>query len=302
MDDGNTGGLEIGHYSDEYRHRGILVQQVGRMHLEDIQIVVISLDRRPDRWAAFSSRAVTAGIYEKVQRLPAIDAKEFVAHEHPAISLTTAYNIKNGVRRSHHEIDRAGAVGCSLSHFKAWKHLLDSSAPALIIFEDDSPVPPDFQARIETVLAELPPGWDMVTFYNTPYQGGQYGCDPDPAKDTSPWQTCTSLMGAHAYMISRRGAEKLLAKAYPIEMHVDAYFAYMARMGHLTLLWNPSMQITPILDDSDINHGGGGILNIPSNMEKNGIVALDITTVFGVATMAALVGGLVALAYVVRRK
>jgi GR25 family glycosyltransferase involved in LPS biosynthesis len=270
------------------------------MHLEDIQIVVISLDRRQDRWATFSEHAVTAGIYEKVQRLSAVDAKEFVAHEHPAISLTTAYNIKNGVRRSHHEIDRAGAVGCSLSHFKAWKHLLESSAPALVIFEDDSPVPPDFRVRMETILAELPPEWDMVTLYNTPYQGGQTGCHPE--KDRSPWQTCTSLMGAHAYMVSRRGAEKLLAKAYPIEMHVDAYFAYMARMGHITLLWNPAMQITPILDDSDINHGGGGILNIPSNMEKHGIVALHMTSALGLAAMAALVGGLVAIAYVVRRK
>lgn len=272
------------------------------MHLEDIQIVVISLDRRPDRWAAFLSRSVTADIYEKVQRLSAVDAKEFVAHEHPAVSLTTAHNIKNGVRRSHHEIDRAGAVGCSLSHFKAWKHLLESSSPALIIFEDDSPVPPDFRARMETILAELPVGWDIVTFYNTPYKGGQTGCVPDPKKDMSPWQTCTSLMGAHAYMISRRGAEKLLAKAYPIEMHVDAYFAYMARMGHITLLWHPTLQITPVLDDSDINHGGGGILNIPSNMEKHGIVALGMTSAIGLAVMSALVGGLVALAYVVRRK
>jgi GR25 family glycosyltransferase involved in LPS biosynthesis len=270
------------------------------MHLEDVPIVVISLDRRPDRWAFFSERAVTAGVYEKIQRLPAVDAKEFVAHEHPAVSLTTAHNIKHGVRRSHHEIDSAGAVGCSLSHFKAWRYLVESSAPALIIFEDDSPLPPDFRERMESMLAELPSGWDMVTLYNTPYQGGQTGCVPE--KDRSPWQTCTSLMGAHAYMISRRGAEKLLAKAYPIEMHVDAYFAYMARMGHITLLWNPAMQITPILDDSDINHGGGGILNIPSNMEKHGIVALHTTSAIGVVTMAALVGGLVALAYVVRRK
>jgi len=270
------------------------------MHLDDIPIVVISLDRRPDRWAAFLQRAAAARIDKKVQRLSAVDANDFVAHEHPDISLMTAYNIKHEMRRSHHEIDRPGAIGCSLSHFKAWKSLLDSSAPAMIIFEDDSPIPTDITERIAILLSELPENSDMVTFFNTTYTNNQKGCDPDP--NNSPWWNCTSLMGAHAYMITRRGATSLLAKAYPIEMHVDAYFAFMARMGYITLLWNPVLQIEPVLTDSDINHGGTAILNIPTNMERHGIVALDITSAIGIAAMAAVVGGLIAMAYVVRKR
>jgi glycosyl transferase family 25 len=271
------------------------------MRFADVPIVVISLDRRPDRWATFSKRADAADIYRKVQRLSAVDAKEFVAHEHPDITLLTAYNIKNGVRRSHHEIDRGGAVGCSLSHFKAWEYLKNSSAPALIIFEDDSPIPVDFKERIEKLLSELPPGgWDMVTFYNTPYDGGLTGCTQVPGLQ-KPWSSCTSLMGAHAYMLSRRGADRLLAKAYPIEMHVDAYVAFMARMGHITMLWNPAIQIEPEFDDSDINHGGNDILNVPTNMEKHGIVAMETMSIVGMMAMAAVVGGLVALAYVVKK-
>jgi len=270
------------------------------MHLEEIPIVVISLDRRPDRWAAFLQRATAAHIQNTVQRLSAVDANDFVAHEHPDVSLITAYNIKNKLRRSHHEIDRPGAIGCSLSHFKAWKSLLDSSAPAMIIFEDDSPIPKDFKERIAKLLSELPEDSDMVTFFNTSYANNQTGCDPDPK--IAPWWNCTSLMGAHAYMVTRRGATRLLKKAYPIEMHVDAYFAFMARMGYITLLWNPILQIEPILTDSDINHGVTAILNIPTNMEKHGIVALDISSAIGIAAMAAVVGGLIAMAYVVRKR
>jgi hypothetical protein len=109
-------------------------------------------------------------------------------------------------------------------------------------------------------------------------------------------------MGAHAYMVTRRGATRLLAKAYPIEMHVDAYFAFMARMGHITLIWNPVLQIEPVMTDSDINHGGTAILNIPTRMEKHGIVAMDVTAAIGIAAMAAVVGGLIAMAYVVRKR
>lgn len=269
------------------------------MRFEDIPIVAISLDRRPDRWEQFSKRAAAAGIYGKTQRLSAVDATTFVAHEHPAITLLTSYTIKNKLRRAHYEIDSAGAVGCSLSHFKAWEFLKSSSAPALIIFEDDSLIPVDFKERIATLLSELPAEWDLITFYNTPYQGGKSGCVPIASQQ--PWSNCTSIMGSHAYMISRRGAERLLARAYPIEMHVDTYMAFMSRMGHIVMLWNPTMQIVQDAEDSDIQHGHTSILNVPTDMEKHGIVALEITAVVGMMTMAAVVGGILALAYVGKR-
>lgn len=270
------------------------------MQFEDIPINVISLDRRPDRWALFRERAVAAGILNKAQKLSAVDAKTFVAHEHPGVSLMTAYNIKNKVRRSHQEIDQGGAIGCSLSHFKAWENLRISSAPALIIFEDDADVPKDFVPRIKRLLAELPAEWDMVTFNNTMFGNGTGSCKPIPSME--PWSACYNLMGSHAYMVSQRGAQKLLAKAYPIEMHVDGYMAFMARMKHITMLWNPVLQINQAYDDSDILHGSQRILNVPSNMEKHGIVALGETTIVGMMAMAAVVGGLVALAYVVKRR
>lgn len=269
------------------------------MHFEDIPIVVISLDRRPDRWELFCERAKEAGILDKAQKLSAVDAKEFVAHEHPGVSLMTAYNIKNKVRRSHQEIDQGGAIGCSLSHFKAWESLLDSSAPALIIFEDDADVQPDFMPRIKRVVAELPAQWDMVTFNNT-MLAGTSSCKPIPSQE--PLSACYNLMGSHAYMVSRRGAQRLLARAYPIEMHIDAYMAFMARMKHITMLWNPVLQINQAYDDSDILHGSQRILNVPSNMEKYGIVAIGETTIVGMMAMAAVVGGLVAMACVVKKR
>jgi len=268
------------------------------MHLEDLQILVISLDRRPDRWAKFVGGAQAAGVQDKIQRLSAVDAKEFVAYKHPAVSLLTSYNIKNGIRRAHYEIDKDGAVGASLSHIKAWNFLQNSSAPALIVFEDDAKLPVNFKERIKTVLADLPADWDIVTFSNTRFQGGITGCSPI---EGSVWSSCTSLMGAHAYMISRRGAQLLLARAYPIEMHVDAYMAFMARMNHVKMIWHSSLDINQEFNDSDINHGDQDILNIPTNMEKYGIVALDLTSILGLMAMAAVVGGLVSLAYVVKK-
>lgn len=267
------------------------------MRVDDIPMVCISLDRRPDRWAAFQKYAQAAGL--EVQRISAVDAKTLDAVAHPAVSVGTAHNIKFKTRRGHHEIDTPGAVGCSLSHFKVWEIARDGGAPAVVVFEDDAPVIPDFKPRLARVLADAPPHWDIIQFQLTDWGNGVTGCKPIPGAE--PWQNCTALMGSYAYIISRDGARKMLEKAYPIELHVDAYMAYMARLEHIKMLWHPLIDIPGPEMDSDIMHGVQAILNVPTNMAKHGVVALPLRGVVGAMTMAAIVGGLLAVAYAVPR-
>ena len=264
------------------------------MKLDDVPIVCISLNRRPDRWATIQEGAAAAGL--KVQRLEAVDAKEFVAHKHPDITLGVAHNILFAKRRAHYEIDTAGAVGASLSHFKAWKQLTATSAPALIVFEDDLHIPADLKGRLETVLAGAPVDWDMIQLQQTEFSDGSKGCKPVEDSAEAPWTTCTSLMGAHAYIVSQRGAARLLERAYPIEMHVDAYMAYMSRMGHIRMMWHPLINLNIQYQGSDIDHGEQAILSVPTDMEKAGVVALKLHSVAGMMAMAAVAGGIMALA------
>ncbi len=266
--------------------------------MEDIPAVCISLERRPDRWADFQKYVRAAGM--EVQRFLAVDAKAFDAVTHPAVSVGTAHNIKFNTRRGHHEIDTPGAVGASLSHFKVWEMARDGGAPAVLVFEDDAPIIPDFKPRLARVLANLPPQWDIIQFQLTDWGNGVTGCKPVPGME--PWQDCTALMGAYAYMISRDGARKMLEKAYPVEVHVDAYMAYMARLGHIKMMWHPLIDIPGPDNGSDIAHGTQAILSVPTNMAKHGIVALPMRGVVGAMTMAAIVGGLLAIAYAVPRK
>lgn len=256
-----------------------------------IPMVCISLDRRPDRWEKFKGRCDAAAI--RVKRLPAVDAKEFDAVQHPSISVLTAHNIKFHVRRAHYEIDTAGAVGCSLSHIKAWDYLMNSTSEALVVFEDDALIPVDFADKLEQVIAELPAEWDIITFYNTEF-GASRGCHSDTAVE--PLYSCTGQMGSHAYMISRRGAQRMLARAYPIELHVDAYMAFMARVGYIQMLWNPCMQVRQLYGDSDITHGGGGILYVPTNMEKSWITTMNPQDIIGLLIIAAVAGGILSIA------
>jgi GR25 family glycosyltransferase involved in LPS biosynthesis len=264
------------------------------MKLDEVNIICISLAKRPDRWNRISKEANDAGI--SITRVEAVDASAFVAHQHPGITLATAHNIYFKTRRSNYEIDAAGAIGCSLSHFKVWEDLLaDSSFKATLVFEDDSSVPVGLKEKLIKILSIAPPAWDVLQLQRTKFSGGVTGCKP--IKGDDPWQLCTSLMGTHAYIVSRSGAQALLEKAYPIELHVDAYMAYMARMEYIRMIWHPLIDIQPRQESgSNIAHGNGRICSVPTNMEDQSMVALTVPSIIGIMAIAGVVGGVIAIA------
>jgi GR25 family glycosyltransferase involved in LPS biosynthesis len=170
--------------------------------------------------------------------------------------------------------------------------LLDSTAPATLVFEDDATIPIDLVPRLRHILANLPPDWDILQLQRTQFASGP-GCKPIPGD--SPWELCTSLIGTHAYLVSRRGAKRLLEKAYPIELHVDAYMAYMARLEHVRMIWHPLINIPQRSASSNIDHGNGRICTVPTNMDDQDIVALSIHTIIGIMIMTGLAGGLLGI-------
>ena len=274
--------------------------------MDSVSAVCISLDRRPDRWAAFQSRALAAGL--TVSHTSAVDASApgFDAKTHPDVSVVTAHNLLYGTRRSPYEIDVPGAVGASMSHFKVWEEVVQSGRTTLV-FEDDSPIPTDLRARLEYLLQIAPHEWDLILLHRTTFGGGATGCSAgtkglEPQERANGWQTCNSLAGAHAYLVTPAGARKLLARARPIELHVDAYMAFMARLGYIRMLWHPSVDIGGDWSDSDIRHRGGRILSLPTDMERAGIYSLDTPGVFRFLVLACVAGAVVGVGSVVAWK
>lgn len=105
--------------------------------------ICINLDRRPDRWRRMQAQFAQHDI-QAVRRFAAIDG-ETVAK--PA-----------GWRHT------AGAYGCLLSHVQVVKEARDSGAQALLIFEDDAVLDPDFQNKFAGFVKEVPDDWDMLYF------------------------------------------------------------------------------------------------------------------------------------------
>lgn len=113
-----------------------------------------------------------------------------------------------------------GEKGCYSSHLHAWRQLLASDAPAMAVFEDDVRLLPLLPQAL-AAIAELPAaGWDMVKLY---------GREREKIASRRPllaeqlelitYRRVPSF--AAGYVISRQGAQKMLASRLPFGRPID---------------------------------------------------------------------------------
>lgn len=131
------------------------------------------------------------------------------------------------------------SIGIAMSHMKAWKTFLKTNDEYAIIFEDDVIIEPNFTNDLEIAIKKVPTDFDMLYL-------GCFGCE----KSDNVLSTIFTIMnesnndnkiinnyinkpivalGAHAYIISRKGAKKLLNI---IEGHISYHIDYV--LQHLS--------------------------------------------------------------------
>lgn len=198
---------------------------------------VINLDRRKDRWTKFSAQP-TLKEFTNLQRFSAVDGSLLDVKNDKRISLHTRQNIFRKYRRSDYEINTAGAIGASLSHFTIWETFLKSDAEYLVVFEDDTIVDEKVMLKVDSLIPKLPKDWDMWLLgrHRWAYSGVPL------TADKKGWWKVRNFTGAHGYVLSRRGAEMLLQEKFPIETHVEYYICAVAEMKGMTIINHPTLR------------------------------------------------------------
>lgn len=141
-------------------------------------------------------------------------------------------HIKTHFTKFYLDYGPAGSIGCSLSHLKTWKTFLQSNKDYCIIFEDDILLKKDFVKRFKRALKYTPKDYDILYL-------GSFGGIPksnffstifDFLQMSSLKYTFINkyiakpkvALGAHAYVLSRKGAEKLIRLLdNNIDNHID---------------------------------------------------------------------------------
>jgi GR25 family glycosyltransferase involved in LPS biosynthesis len=197
---------------------------------------LINMDERKDRLERFMGQDSVR--YMRVRRLKATNGKAIKNFKKDKrISLRTRYNIVRNYRRSHHEIATLGAVGASLSHIDLWKRFVASGEPYCLVFEDDARVRLDIIHQVHRLWPTLPKSWGI---WLLGYYEPNMTIEALPEK---PWNRVINFSAAHAYILKREAAQKLLEDVLPIEMHIDHYMGMCGMMKEFTLLQHPEINV-----------------------------------------------------------
>ena len=189
-----------------------------------MHIVVINLDRQTERWASIAPQFAALGL--GVSRLPAVDGNRLGA--------TTVGRLYDSAlnRSQYHKPLRPGEIGCYASHIAAWQELLASRAQRLAVFEDDV----DLDAALPQVLdaidrTRVP--YDLVKLVGRSREKLAVRVALDDPWQLVGYQRVPGLTSG--YVISRHGAEKLLAGRIPFGRPVDVDLRHHWECG-LTIL------------------------------------------------------------------
>ncbi len=257
-----------------------------------IHFYCINLKHRGDRWQRFTQQPELKVIEKEYsfERFEGINGSQLDIASDKRVSLRTKRNIKENVRRDHEELDSAGGVGCYLSHVGVWKSFLERPEPYAIIFEDDAIIPDGFLGDLKkamkesTLLPEPPDLWyfsrPMPWYFTDRARNGTP--NSNVWKKRGPWTT-TGCACFTAYLISKRGAQRLVENAFPIDMHVDMYSCLSGSMGNILTVLHKDIVIKPVSikeHDTDIhNRTTNYICEVPSFYKDKGMILLSLPLV-----------------------
>jgi len=180
-----------------------------------VQTIVINLPSDDARWVDVRRQFYRAGlrpIYHEATDGSVLSAAEIAG----------LYSTDLNRRQYHRPLSR-GEIGCYASHLAVWKQFLDSGAGAVAIFEDDIEIDADL-ARVLDALRRSPLEGDLVKLIGRRREKVVERMPLLPGRDLVRYRRVPSLTGA--YVLTRRGAQKLLARRQPFGRPVDVDIRY----------------------------------------------------------------------------
>lgn len=209
---------------------------------------VINLKRRPDRLEQFFKRCPYK--QESVEVIYAFDGKNPEQEKEKERKLITRFPKDR----------QPGAIGCSISHLRIWKRMVNENIPLAMIFEDDCLFDPKFLHIMESLT--LPENCKIL------YPGGRFNQNftvPDAGRiDISQtvyqhndrnWNNRLHERTTHCYILTYESAKFLieLFNIQPFPQPVDQFIIHSFRDLRIPVhSTNPLVCWSPIIGDSDI--------------------------------------------------
>lgn len=145
-----------------------------------------------------------------------------------------------------------GALGCLMSHRRAWERIRDTDVDAAIILEDDADLAPEALDVLPRIAA-LKGRFDLINLHHT---SGRPLVDAARISATHALSITRYVsIGAIGYVVSRSAAKKLLGVSVPGIFEVDVLMNRWWEHGLKTLVLTPSI-VSEDGHDSTIGYPG----------------------------------------------
>lgn len=198
---------------------------------------VINLDRDKERWESVVAELTSKGVPPKrIKRIEAVYGKNL-----------TAEDLRTNTTIVARHFSTPGTIGCYLSHRSCWEQTARGGSeqePYKLFLEDDVLVADNFPEKVAEILKEIDEdcpetkdgNWDVIFLgaLGCVHPEGKYGLNriaavmsgglrrPQRVLEGAPHcHVPKRPLGAHAYLLSKRGAQKLLDNCWRVSGHVD---------------------------------------------------------------------------------
>lgn len=179
------------------------------MYIE--HIFVINLKHRTDRWNIINDKLSKLNL--KIKKWDAICGKNLNEDE-----------IKNVTTNFCNMFCSSGMIGCWLSHYNLWKHIVQNNLNNVLILEDDAEPTQLFIKEKDNLINHIPLNYDILYFGYFNFCDDITNLFPSLKNKNNDFIIKPTFpLGLHAYMLSNKGATKLLIckDLEKVSYHVD---------------------------------------------------------------------------------
>lgn len=185
------------------------------------KIFVINLDRRKEKFNHLKKISNVIGL--DIQRFSAVDGNELTTDQIYSHGIRVIPSYENMFEK---RPMRLGEIGCFLSHFKIWEHIIEEGLDEVLILEDDVIFDHYFHQMATAALTEarsLLKDFDLIYLGRNPL-----GKDGPSVKGSKLLRRPGPSLTLTSYVISYEGAKKLI-DTMPLEkmVPVDEYVGIM---------------------------------------------------------------------------
>lgn len=204
-----------------------------------VHVMVLNLDRRPDRLAYMTTQTRSAGI-TSFERVPAVDGRtlKLTPEEKTLLSMDKSVYTRTKPKLNGDRFHnwKASECACALSHYGIWKKVSQLPSDSLVlVLEDDVWFEPEFSKTLADIVREVREGegggegenekkekgggekdtnWDLLFVGHA----GQFSFHRVPQDDAKSHRLWTQLAPAYrnrvggscAYILTPKGAARLV--------------------------------------------------------------------------------------------